>query len=332
VAFRRLVVTRSAPVVWLGALCFAGWLALESSVTRGGFATRPFYIYGYILFGLVTVRGLVGAWFGELRVDRTARTIKTCTGEVVDFDRIGGLTVAHRELLAEGVKDPLYRGETAAIQERHDALAAVLGRGRLQLLALRRLAHHTIVPLALLGIGGIVAVIATTYEFIVLDGVHELEYKLIELGALAVSLGMLHYAVFGSKSERQLRVDPIAGVLQLEDGKHMRFDELGDVTLAVKNNAGYPELRAANVERALYWSHRLTHVELRLAALQTALLQHALRRALEAPVIEGDAFRSVDVKADVARIVGDSPHRAAALKALAHDPDTTIADRARGLQ
>jgi hypothetical protein len=330
VAFKRLVVTRSQPLVWLGALGFAGVVALENSVVRGdmNFGTSDFYIFWYAVFALCVVRGLVGAWFGELKIDRDARMIRTADGHDVSFETLGPLAVNPTELVAGSVT--LYRGATAELHERHDALAAVLGRGRLQLYTLRRLAHHTIVPFALLGLGGIVAVIGTTYRFIVLDGVHEIEYKLIEAGALVVSIAILRYALVGSKSEHQLRVDPIAGVIQLDDGKVMRFDELGEVTL-YKDKRGDAYLRAANVMRNLYWSYRNSHTELRYAALRTAMLQHELRRALEAPVVEGDAFRGVDIKHEASRIAGDSPHKRAALEALTKDPDPTIADRARSL-
>lgn len=329
--FKRLVVTRSPPLVWFGALCFAGMVALENSVTRGyefTFGTAKFYIVGYVVFGLCVVRGLVGAWFKELWINRDAKLLKTCDREIVPFQNVGALSLTPTELKAGDVT--LYRGATAQLHERHDALAAVLGRGRLQLYTLRRLAHHTIVPFALIGLGGIAAVIGTTYRFIVLDGVHEIEYKLIEAGALVVSIAILRYALVGSKSEAQLRVDPIAGVIQLDDGKVMRFDELGEVTL-FNDKRGDAYLRAANVIRNLYWSYRNAHTVLRYNALRTAMLQHELRRALEAPVVEGDAFRGVDIKHEVERIAGDSPHKRAALEALTKDPDPTIAARARSL-
>jgi hypothetical protein len=329
VGFRRLVVTRSQSMVWLGALCFAGILALENSVTRGGefvFATARFYNFWYIVFGLVVVRGLFGAWFSELRVNRDAKLVKTCDGTPVAFEQLGELAVEPTELRAGNVT--LYRGGTAEIHARHDALAAMLGRGRLQLYSLQRLAHHTIVPMALFGIAGILAVIGTTYQYIVLDRVHDLEYALIEVSALVVAIAILRYALVGSESENQLRVDPIAGVVQLDDGKIMRFDELGAITLEVHTSFG---LKAANRQQYLYLSYRRSHTEKRYNALMTAMLQHALRRALEAPVVEGAAFRGVDIKHEIERITGDSPFKRAALQALTQDPDPTIATRARSL-
>jgi hypothetical protein len=330
VGFRRLVVTRSPALVWFGAIGFAGVVALENSVARGDdvvFATATFYDFWYVVFLLCIVRGLVGAWFSELWIHRDARMIKTCSGDQVAFEAIGALTAQPPYLLAEGVKGPLYRGDTAAVNERHDALAAVLGRGRLQLYSLKRLAHHVELPFVVLGVGGIIAVIGTTYRYIVLDGVHEIEYKLIEAGALVVSLALVRYGLVGSKTERQLRVDPIAGVLQLEDGSIKRFDELGALRVDSDNR-----LMAASFVRPLYGSYSKQHAQRRYDALQTAMLQHQLRRALEAPVVEGDAFRGVDIKHEVERIAGDSPHKRAALDALSKDPDPTIAERARALQ
>ena len=329
-AFKRLVVQRSPALVWFGAVCFAGVLALENSAVRGYefvFATHNVFRFFYVVFGLLVVRGLVGTWFRELRVDREARLVATTDGEPVPFEKIGALSVAYPHLLAEGVKAPLYQGSTEELNERHDALAAVLGRGRLQLHSMQRLAHHIQLPFVLLGLVGTAIVVGTTLNYIVFSNVHEIEYKMIEGGALVVSLAILRYGIVGSKTERQLRVDPIAGVLQLEDGAILRFDELGPVTLETRGHYG---VKAANRQQYLYLSYRRSHTEKRYNALMTAMLQHQLRRALEAPVVE-NAFRGVDIQHEIERIAGDSPHKRAALEALTKDPDPTIRERAHSL-
>jgi hypothetical protein len=91
-------------------------------------------------------------------------------------------------------------------------------------------------------------------------------------------------------------------------------------------------LSAANIKDPLFSSDKRKNTQKRLHALSTAALQATLRRVLEAPVIEGDAYRGgLDPKHEAERIAGDSPYRRNALLALTLDPDPTVQQRARAL-
>jgi hypothetical protein len=170
---------------------------------------------------------------------------------------------------------------------------------------------------------------------------YEPEFKLMWLLGMAVCLAWFRLSLFGSFSRHQLRVDPVAGVLHLADGTIVPFDQVGTLSLVERRDAytgrrhtlmNY-DLRASGLEGILYTNYEKPRTQLRLDALATALLQFQLRRVLEAPTVEGDAFRSgPDPIAEARRLAGDSPHAAAALAALARDGDPTVRARAVELQ
>lgn len=339
-AFERVVVKRSPVLVWFGVLATIAWFAMMRSGTArtfdrlfeylvAGHSGAWFLLGGYVLFAYCVFRGLYGAWWGELWVDREARRIKASTGTVVDVGRIGAVSVKdHRELVADNVDGPLYIGTFEAVEARRQALEHILrSRGRLQLFRLRRLAYHRSTVLFGAAFVACFALTVVVLDNIVYSNVHEIEYKALAAGGYLVCIASAIYALFGSFSPDQLYVDPIAGVLRLDNGAIKRFDELGELSINERN-----DLRAANVGVIFTTEWGRPRAQRRLDALSTALLQHELRRALEAPLVDHDAFRSgMDPKQEVERIAGDSPYRGAALTALARDPDPMIRERATAL-
>ncbi len=339
-AFERVVVKRSPILAWFGVLATIGWFAMSQAGTmrtldafleglRTGHTGAWFRLCGYLLFAYCVFRGIYGAWWGELRVDREARRIKTGTGEVVDIDRIGAVSVRdHRELVADPVTNPLYRGTFEDVEARRYALEHILrSRGRVHLFRLRRLAYHRSWGLFAVALGAGAVLTVVVLDNIVYSNVHEIEYKLLAAGGYLVCIGCAAHALFGSLSANQLYVDPIAGVLRRANGDVKRFDELGELSIEGRN-----DLRAANVGVIFSSEWGRKYTQLRLEALSTAVLQHQLRRALEAPIVEQDAFRSgIDPKQEVERIAAGSPYRRAALAALARDHDPTIRERATAL-
>lgn len=346
-AFKRLVVHRSPPLVWFGALAFTALFALMQASYRS-FSTMlrfgrwwlwlpPFVIAAYCVF-----RGLYGAWWRELRLDREARVLQLPDRSLVKLEELGPLSIKDRALWADNVKVPLYQSpfEYELVHLRM-ALDDLLLRGdHRRFYRLRRLTFHRSVGLFVFTLIGFSLLTFAVGESVVYGGSDEVEYKLLALAGYAVCFTWFRHALFGSNSKHQLFVDPTAGLLRLDNGSAKLLSDLGALSI-VERKPRYTgrrhslsefDLRAANVETVLFTDYDRKRVQLRLDALATAILQSELRRVLEAPTVEGDAFRSgMDPIAEAKRIAGDSPYRAAAMGALAADPDPTIRERARSL-
>lgn len=158
------------------------------------------------------------------------------------------------------------------------------------------------------------------------------------LGSL-VALLMIARGLTGEWGKRQLRVDVAGGKLQLPDGSQYELDQLGELALETKllprtssrsqTRVHEHRLRAANVEYYLFFSVYESETKLRLAAVDSAVLQYRLRRVLERPAGDG-AFRSVpDPDAELLEIAGTRERAIAALTALAKtDPDSQLRARA----
>jgi hypothetical protein len=349
VAFKRLIVDRSPVLVWIGAILaiftFAGMQA-----SSGARFWRPQYLepIGYVYLAVMLLgvyfifRGLYGAWWREIKIDLDARKLKTCMGEVLSLDGLGELTRDKTGLHAANAKTPLYRSLAADVERVHVLLDGILKPGAPKYLyRLRRLTYHRSIGLfifTLIGFSMLVGVFIGESHTTMRSFSYEPEYKLMLLLGLGVSFMWFRRALFGTFSKSQLFVDPIAGILQLEDGRIKHFDELGELSIVEGGSRVGRHfikdyfLKASKLDGWLFSSQERPRTEKRLAALETARLQHALRRALEAPVIEGDAFRSgLDPKDEAKRIAGSSPHKQAALAALARDPDPTVRSRAKAL-
>lgn len=352
-AFQRLRVERSPGAVWFGAVMMVFAFAGAQASSDGKF-WRPQYIAptGYVYLGLMLLgaylvfRGLYGAWWREVRVDPKARTLKTCLGEVVPLDDLGELTITDGGLHAAGAKTPVYR-TSKADAERVRLLIEPLTNpgGPKRLVRLRRLTYHRSIALfifTLVGFAMLVAVFVGEAHTTMRELSYEPEYKLMLLLGFTTCFLWFRRALFGTYSRHQLFVDPAAGVLRLEDGTFRRLDELGALSIKKvvqppaprrRYSTAYYHLAAENVTGWLYSSmENEGHTKGRLDALATAVLQFQLRRVLEAPHVEGDAFRGgLDPKDEATRVAGDSPYKRAALEALTRDPDPTVQSRAAAL-
>lgn len=349
-AYKRLVVDRQRPLVWIGVIGLVAWFGfiraegvktladilrtLTNEAHSLLWIALPFLLCTYCIFV-----GLGLRWWRDLRVDRDQQRIKTDRGVVIGFDRIGALSVTKDGLVAEGVSEPLYRGLEA--HTRRYALDAVLGRGgRAQLHRLRRLSVHRSWRLFVgtLLVCAVITIIVISN--IVLGGSDELEYLLLAAVAYGLCAEAFLVALLGSYRRDQPYVDPIAGVVRTRTGAILRFDDLGALSIeqdvvSYSNKVRHPryKLRAAAVEVPI---DELLYDEARtkrnLAALETAMLQYKLRRVLEMTAVDGDAYRGgLDPAQEVGRIAGDSPYRRQAIEALTHDPDPTIRERAKQL-
>lgn len=344
-AYQRLVVHRSPPLVWFGALAlvalFALWQASYPSFEamlrfgRWWLWVAPFALAGYCLF-----RGLYGGWGRELKIDREARILKLPDRSLVKLEELGPLSIKDRALWADNVKVPLYQSpfEYELVHLRL-ALDDLLLRGEhRRFYRLRRLTVHRAWGLFVFTLIGFALLTFAIGENVVYGGSDEIEYKLLALAGYAVCFTWFRHALFGSNSKHQLFVDPTAGLLRLENGSAKALADLGALSI-VERKQRYTgrrgslsefDLRAANVEAVLFTEYKRARVQLRLDALATAILQSELRRVLEAPTVEGDAFRSgVDPIAEAKRLASNSPYRAAAVTALASDPDPMVRERAR---
>lgn len=333
-AYKRLVVRRAPLLAWFGALGLPAVYAMQQA-SRGmaHVCLALALVLAYCVF-----RGMHGNWWREIQVDLVARTVKTWNGTVVPFAQVGALSIVSDELRAENVPGPLYRAGKADLERARVALEAALGRGGPPtLFRLRRLTFHRSWGLFTFTLVCFALLTGAVLENIIFSNVDEIEYKLLAIGGATVCFLWFRRALFGTFTQKQLFVDPAAGVLQLEDGEITRLDELGELSIETKKwkvrRHWHEDFTLTSATHArLYTSGDRAHVELRQRAIETARLQHRLRRALGAPVVEGDAFRSgIDPKAEAKRIAGDSPHTRAALTALTHDPDPTTRARAREL-
>lgn len=206
-------------------------------------------------------------------------------------------------------------------------------------MAFKRLAYHR--SWFLVGFGLIGLALVTVF---VLDRTIYSKRWLTKEEWLAPLLGypfavlILARGFTGSWSRHQLRVDIPAGMFHFPEGKVVPLAELGDLTIKTepyrsgRNVHTNYQLRTKGFARALFSSLYEGETRLRLDRLELAVLQSALRRVLEAPRVDGDAFRAgPDLAAEVERVAGESPHRARALALLARDHDATIRTRAAQL-
>lgn len=203
-------------------------------------------------------------------------------------------------------------------------------------MAYRRLAYHRSWFLIVLGALGLVGVIYATIELYLSAssvGMGDAALIPVILGPLALLL--IARGITGSWSKQQLRVDVPAGMLMLADGSVHKLDELGELTIE-KRSAGkvrvhlmfWYRLRAATVDSVLFESLDERESQVRLDALDAAVLQNRVRRVLERPEAEG-AFRAgPDPLAEVMRIAATGDRANAALARLARDADAGIRDRA----
>ena len=287
-------------------------------------------------------RGLYGEWWRVVRVALDNRKLKTCRGEVLPLDELGELSIAGTQLRAASAKTPLYMSSAADLRQVRGMIESLVRRGPRNLFRLRRLAYHRSIGLFLFTLVGFAMLVGVTIgesHTTLRELSYEPEYKLMLLLGYGVSFMWFRRALFGSFSKDQLYVDPAAGVLQLEDGSFARLDELGEISIKTRSQRSSDrrhtftnhDLHAANVGM-LYTSLYESQTLRRRDALATAILQHQLRRVLEAPHVEGDVFRGgIDPAVEVRRIAGDSPYRRAALAALTTDPDPTVRSRAAQL-
>lgn len=164
------------------------------------------------------------------------------------------------------------------------------------------------------------------------------EELLVPLFGYSFALLILVRGFTGSWSRHQLRVDIPAGMCHFPEGKVVPLAELGELTIITRPHGTglhrhtLHQLRTKSFERALFTSFYESETKLRLDRLQLAVLQSALRRVLEAPRVDDDAFRAgPDLAAELERVAGDSPYRMRALALLARDHDATIRSRAAAL-
>jgi hypothetical protein len=351
VAFKRLIVERSPGVAWFGVVLLVITYAMMKAyhpsfgamVDAGAWQWLALYALGaYCIF-----RGLYGAWWRELRVDRQARTLETADGRILAFDKIGALSIGERELRAEGIEVPLYRSSFASeLETMRAALEDVLGRrsGRPRVHRLRRLAYHRSWSLFVVTLCGFAVLVLAVGEGIVAGGSSELEYTLLAVIGVAISVLWFRRALFGSFSASQLHVDVPGGSLQLADGRVRRFAELGPLSIVERRDeynrrrryrlTSY-ELRAANHDEVLFASYEQAHTVKRLDALATAILAHELRHVLERVLddrMSDGVFREGRaLRTEIERVASGSPYLAAALAELSRDSDPAIAKRAQVL-
>lgn len=341
-AHQRIHVARSPFLVWLGVIvivCAFGMMrAGRGSVTPPRTPGDVGWIVIYLLGALSIVRGLTGAWFGQLRIDLAGRTVQTVAGAIIPFDRIGPLTIEWPLLKAPGVE--VHSDRSALELERmRDALEHALGRsaGKPRVHRPRRLAIDRSPLLFVFTLIGFASILGVTFGNIIYGSSDELEYKLLALVGLAICFAWFRRALFGSRSSNQLFVDIPAGLLQHADGRVRPFSELGALSVTKRverrdysrHTMIYFELHAANLKPVLFSDLYESCTQRRFRALSIAMLAHELRRVFElAPDDASDAFRSgPSLAAEVDRVAGDSPFRARALAALSTDPDQEIRRR-----
>ena len=110
---------------------------------------------------------------------------------------------------------------------------------------------------------------------------YEPEFKLMWLLGMAVSIAWMRLALFGPLTRKQLRVDPAAGVLQVEDGGIFSFDEIGELSIVKRPDPPSRrrgtimnfDLHASKLSGVLFsdfWNDKRT--QKRFDALSTAML------------------------------------------------------------
>lgn len=351
-AFQRLRVERSALAVWFGAILvivpFGG-----AQASSGGKFWRLGHLgqlepigYVYLVLTLLGAycifRGLYGEWWRVVRVDLEARKVKTCEGKVLGFDELGALEV-HGTGLSDANHVLIYEASAPDVRHVKALLESLVRRGTPRRLhRLRRLTYHRLPGLFVfttLGFAILVGLAIAESHTLAREFSYEPEFKLLWLLGFAICVAWFRLSLFGTFSRRQLMVDPVAGVLQLADRTLVPLNELGALSLVertYRTGRRYPlieyDLRAANVPELLYTNMERPRTQRRLDALATAILQFELRRVLEAPAVETDAFRSgADPLDEARRLIADSPHADAALRQLARDAEPTVRERAAAL-
>lgn len=194
---------------------------------------------------------------------------------------------------------------------------------------MKRLAWHR--SWFAVGLGVCMLVFPVAFMFDAFAGNDEPARWLVPFAAIPFCLLVIVRGLVGSLSKNQLRVDVPAGLLRLEGGKIVPLAELGDVTIAKRhaNRTTWYQLKAAKL--VLFESPFANDTQKRYDALQSAVVQAALRRILERP-IEGAAFRATPaIDDEVVRVSGSEDRARTALAALAADHDPTIRARASEL-
>lgn len=353
-AFKRLRVVRSPGAIWFGAIVFVFAFGGAQASGDGKF-WRPQYMggIGYVYTALMMLgaycvfRGIYGEFWMIVKVDTAARKLMTCKKEVIGFDDLGALEIAGTRLLAKGAKTPVYLSSESDLRQVKTMIEGLVDPARpTRLFRLRRLAYHrlpALFVLALLGFAALVGVFFSEAHTMQRSFSYEPEFKLMWLLGMAVSIAWMRLGLFGTLTKNQLRVDPDAGVLQDDAGNIFHFDQIGELSIVKRPETNRTQrrtttimnfdLKCSGLEGTLFtdfWNEKRT--QLRFDALSTAMLQFKLRRVLEAPQVEGDAFRSgLDPHAEAKRIAADSPFKRAALEALTRDPDPTVRTRAAAL-
>ena len=350
-AFERLRVERSWGAVWFGAIVIVFAFAGAQGSAGGAFwhpthtgAIGVAYLGLTLLGAFAIIRGLYGAWWRVVRVDLGARTIRTCDGALLGFADIATLEIDGNRLQT-ATKTVVYRSSTPDLRHVKALLEALVHAGAPRHLhRLRRLTYHRmwgLFAVASIGFAILVGVGISESHTLGRELAYEPEFKLLWLLGLAVALAWFRLSLFGTFTPHQLHVDPVTGVLQLVDKTIVPLGELGALSIVERTEKSVGQrytfvtydLRATTLEpRPLYSSSDRARTQRRLDALAAAILQFELRRALEAPAVDGDAFRSgPDPTANARRIARGSPHATAALRALARDPDPTVRERAAAL-
>jgi hypothetical protein len=203
---------------------------------------------------------------------------------------------------------------------------------------MRRLAWHRSWFTVGLGVFMLVFPVSFTVEMFFTSYGDEPAAWLVPFVAIPFCLLIIVRGLVGSWSKNQLRVDIPAGVLRLERGKLVPLAEVGEVTIAKrrdtygKNRSVWYQLKiAALPELVLFESPFEDETQKRYDALQSAVIQAALRPILERP-IEGVAFRATpEIDDEVVRVAGSEDRARTALVALTADHDQTIRERASQL-
>jgi hypothetical protein len=200
----------------------------------------------------------------------------------------------------------------------------------------KRLAWHRSWFTVGLGLFMLVFPVSFTVEMFFTSYGKEPAAWLVPFAAIPFCLLIVVRGLVGSWSKNQLRVDVPAGLLQLEGGKIIPLAEIGEITIATrrdaygKNRSLWYQLKIAALPKlVLFESPFDTDTQKRFDALQSAVVQAALRPILERPAL-GAAFRATpEIDDEVVRVAGSEDRARTALAALVGDHDQTIRERAK---
>jgi len=210
-------------------------------------------------------------------------------------------------------------------------------------MAFKRLAWHRSFFTIFLGLFLLVFPVAFTADMLGrrFGMPHDALKWLVPFVGLPLVLLIIVRGLVGSWSKHQLRVDIPAGQLQLANGKIIPLAEVGEISIVAQRgpyqmnrrhqSISY-QLKAAGIPNVvLYESPWDSDTKLRRDALDTAIVQSALRPILERPV-EGAAFRAApEIDAEVLRVAQTLQRARLALVELARDHDAAIRERAAKL-